>query len=55
MFVLATPEGSLDVYAASAERLLAPLEGREVTATGKVVDLSSEGFGVELWPAFVDG
>jgi hypothetical protein len=43
------------VYAAQADATLAPLEGLWVVAMGKLVDLSGEGFGEELWLASIDG
>lgn len=53
-YALVTEEGELPVYAATVEELLAPLAGRQVAATGKLVDMSREGFGRELWIAFIE-
>lgn len=52
-FVLVADGREIDVYAARAERTLAPFVGRRVVATGKLVDLSSEGYGIELWLASI--
>jgi hypothetical protein len=43
---------SLDVYAPSADRL-GRFVGTPITALGKVVDLRSEGYGVEFWIASI--
>ena len=43
---------SLAVYAPGADRL-GRLVGMPITALGKVVDLRSEGFGVEFWIASI--
>src|SRR6476661_8725164 len=43
---------SLDVYAPGADRL-SRFVGAPVTALGKIVDLRSEGFGVEFWIASI--
>lgn len=48
-FALATGDRHLPVYAANAEHLLAEFVGRRVVAVGKLVDLSPEGYGEELW------
>jgi hypothetical protein len=42
---------SVDVYAANVEPVLAGFVDRTVVAAGKLVDLSGEGFGEELWLA----
>lgn len=42
---------SVDVYAANVEALLTGFVDRTVVAAGKLVDLSGEGFGEELWLA----
>lgn len=52
-FEIDTVDGPLPVYAAGAEHLLRPLAGRRVLLVGKRVDLTNEGFGVEIWPASV--
>jgi hypothetical protein len=43
----------IEVYA-NAERLLDPFVGRPVSVEGKLVDLSDEGYGIELWIAAID-
>jgi len=43
----------INVYAANIEEILAPFAGQEVHIQGKLVDLSHEGFGPELWIAFI--
>jgi len=50
-FRLQTDDGRLlDVYATpAAHERLAPLVGARLRIRGKLVDLSREGFGVELW------
>jgi hypothetical protein len=55
IYALVTNDRELDVYAAQADATLAPLEGLWVVAMGKLVDLSGEGFGEELWLASIDG
>jgi hypothetical protein len=52
-FMLVADGREIDVYAATAERRLAPFVGRRVLATGKLVDLSGEGYGMELWLASI--
>lgn len=52
-YALEVPEGSIDVYAAHVEPLLASFADRAVIVTGKLVDLRDEGFGEELWLAGV--
>ncbi|MBA2304984.1 MAG: hypothetical protein H0W08_20465 [Acidobacteria bacterium] len=50
LFELVLPDGSaLPIYGPDPEAALSGLVGREVRVTGRVVDLSSEGFGQELW------
>ena len=39
----------LPVYVPTADESLRPLIGHSTELTGKLVDLSAEGFGVELW------
>jgi hypothetical protein len=53
-YTLVTEEDQLPVYAANAERLLDPFVGRQVSVEGKLVDLSDEGYGIELWIAVID-
>ena len=49
-YALVVAEGpTLAVYAAGVEQLLAAFVGREVIVHGKRVDLTTEGFGPELW------
>jgi hypothetical protein len=43
---------SLDVYAPGTDRL-SRFVGAPITALGKIVDLRSEGFGVEFWIASI--
>ena len=44
---------SIDIYAANAEAALGRFAGRPVVAAGKLVDLSGEGLGEELWLASI--
>jgi hypothetical protein len=48
-YTLVAGEESIPVYAAQAMDRLAPFVGNEVVIHGKLVDLSAEGFGKELW------
>lgn len=48
-YTFQTGSQSLAVYAPSAIRQLDRAAGSRITARGKLVDLRSEGFGVELW------
>jgi len=48
-FELVTPDEKLPVYAAGVKLKLAPFVGAEVVARGKRVDLTTEGYGPELW------
>jgi hypothetical protein len=48
-FELVTNEGTLPIYAAGVEPQLAPFVGLKVVVRGKRVDLTSEGYGMELW------
>jgi hypothetical protein len=52
-FALRTGERRLPIYAAGVQDRLAPYVGRSVLVTGKLVDLSSEGLGKELWVATI--
>ena len=52
-FTLVTADKSLPVYAANVEQRLGPFVGRQVLVSGKLVDLSQEGFGEELWIASI--
>jgi hypothetical protein len=49
MYVLVTKDSQIRVYAANVEKQLAPFVGRQVLVYGKLVDLTDEGFGQELW------
>ena len=53
-FVLATLGGRYPVYAASREEKLTRLAGWRLRVRGKRVDLSTEGFGEELWIGTVE-
>jgi len=53
-YTFVTTESEIDVYAAHADEILAPLVGLRVVARGKLVDLSNEGYGAELWVASID-
>ena len=44
---------SIIVYAANVEQQLAPYVGRAVILRAKLVDLSGEGYGQELWIATI--
>ena len=46
---LRTGDQDLLIYAAGVEDRLAPFVDARVTIAGKLVDLSGEGFGQELW------
>ena len=50
-FVFVTKEGTYPVYAAGVGKDLAPFTGRRLEVEGKLVDLTDEGFGKELWVA----
>jgi len=52
-YSLVTDQGSFPVYSANAEQQLAPFSGLRVMVWGKLVDLSREGFGRELWIASI--
>jgi hypothetical protein len=52
-YVLVTQDHELGVYAANVERQLASFVGQRVLVHGKLVDLSDEGFGQELWIASI--
>jgi hypothetical protein len=45
--------GETPIYAASIGERLAPLVNRRVRILAKLVDLSSEGFGEELWIGWI--
>lgn len=48
-YALVTQRGELAVYAASVDAELAAFVGRLVVAEGKLVDLTVEAYGKELW------
>lgn len=48
-YKLITKDQTISVYAANAESILEPFVGTQVLIRAKLVDLSSEGFGYELW------
>ncbi len=48
-YELVTDVESFPVYAPDHNRELEPFVGRQVVVPAKVVDLSNEGFGTELW------
>lgn len=52
-YKLVADDEEIAVYAANAEEKLAAFEGRQVLISGKLVDLSKEGFGQELWIATI--
>jgi hypothetical protein len=49
LHTLITEEGQLPVYTANIGQQVAPFVGLPVKVRGKLVDLSDEGFGQELW------
>jgi hypothetical protein len=53
-FTLLTAEREVAIYAAHADAILGPLDGLRVEARGKLVDLTSEGYGEELWLAWIE-
>jgi hypothetical protein len=53
-FALVTRDRELSIYAASVEADLTPFVGRRVVAEGKLVDLTTEGYGPELWLASIE-
>lgn len=52
-FELTTADSVLPVYAPGAAEKIAPFVGQRVEVEAKLVDLSAEGFGKELWPATI--
>lgn len=52
-YELISGQDEFAVYAANAESVLESFVGRKVLITGKLVDLSDEGYGQELWIASV--
>jgi hypothetical protein len=53
-YALISEDGQLPIYAPNGGRELAQFLGKEVVAHAKVVDLSREGFGLELWIGSVE-
>lgn len=53
MFTLVEGKAQHAVYAAQVEEKLKPFVGQTVVLHGKLVDLSDEGFGRELWIAWI--
>ena len=51
---LRTEQAEIPVYGAGAAEALAPFVGKHVAVAAKMVDLSAEGFGGELWIARID-
>jgi hypothetical protein len=55
LFELDQDEGApLPIYGPHAEATLAEVVGRRVSVRGRVVDMTGEGSGPELWVAMVD-
>ena len=52
-FALEVEGAPVDIYAANVEAALRGFLDRAIIATGKLVDLSGEGFGKELWLASI--
>jgi hypothetical protein len=52
-YALASGSTMIPVYAPLPEDALEPYVGRLVSIRGKVVDLSAEGYGRELWPGSI--
>jgi hypothetical protein len=52
-YSLELEDETLDVYAANVEHVLAGFVDLPVEASGKLVDLSGDGFGKELWLASI--
>jgi hypothetical protein len=50
-YTLEVEGDSVDVYAANVEAMLVGFLDRKIVASGKLVDLSGEGFSKELWLA----
>jgi hypothetical protein len=53
LFALTTGDQSTPVYAAGAVQRLRPFVNKRVILRGKLVDLSAEGYGKELWIGFI--
>jgi hypothetical protein len=52
-YALEVEGAAVDIYAANVEAPLRSFIDRAIIATGKLVDLSGEGFGNELWLASI--
>ena len=52
-YALEVDGASIDIYAANVEAVLSGFLDRAIIATGKLVNLSGEGFGNELWLASI--
>lgn len=50
---LRVDERDLPVYTPSRREVLAPFVNRRVIVTGRLVDLTHEGYGEELWPGAI--
>ena len=50
-YALASGNRVIPVYAPERQHVFESLLGRQVEIEGKLVDLTDEGFGIELWPA----
>lgn len=48
-YLLITPDRQLPVYAANVSERLAPFVGHHLLVRGKLIDLTKEGYGSELW------
>lgn len=48
-YTLDTGAGQIPIYAANVQTELASFVGHEVLIVGKLIDLTKEGFGQELW------
>ena len=53
-YTLITEQDQLNVYAANVKEVLEPFLGRPVLIRGKLVNLSNEGEGQELWIATIE-
>jgi hypothetical protein len=49
LYTLVTDKQQLPVYVANMERHFASYADAPISVRGKLIDLSSEGFGQELW------
>ena len=52
-YSLVTNSAPIPVYAPQSMDRFEPFVGRAVFLRGKLIDLSSEGFGTELWPGSI--